>query len=255
MPPPELHELQAAFGRALLAGTAAPLTAALVSDRIPAERRFAVHVNTVYGLLGDALEAAFPVACRLVGTPFFRMTTRAFIADHPPEVPHLAVFGDRFPDFLASFPPAAGVPYLAGVARLEWARVEAGFAADASPLDPATLQSVPPEDVAALVFRLHPSVRLIRSPWPICDVWFAHLQDPVPPVDVTKGGQAALVLRPADAVQVVALLPGDAALIDAIAGGASLAAAASAASEAEPGFDLQAALAGHLARGTFTGHA
>lgn len=248
--------LQAAFGQALLAGGAGPLAAALVSDRITAERRFAVHVNTFHSLLADVLEAAFPVVCQLVGTAFFRMAARAFVAGQPPTEPHLAVYGGGFADFLAGFPPAVSVPYLPCVARLEWARVEAYFAADATPLDPASLQALSPAVCPALVFTLHPSARLIRSPWPVVGLWRAHQRQPVAPVDLAAGGEVALVLRPDAVVEVFALGSGDAALIDAIAGGATLAAAAAAAAalEREPDFDLQATLAGHLSRGSFSGY-
>jgi len=246
----DLPALQAAFGQALLRADAGPLAGALVSDRISAERRFAVHINTVFGLLGEALEAAFPVVCRLVGTPFFQRTAQVFIARHPPAVPHLAVYGSGFADFLAGFPPAAGVPYLPCVARLEWARVEAYFAADRTPLDPASLASVPAAACPDLVFSLHPSARLVRSPWPVFGLWRAHQQDPVAPVDPGSGGEAALVLRPGHEVTVTRL---DAALVAALAAGASLAEAALVAGDCAPGFDLQTALAGHFGRGSFCG--
>jgi hypothetical protein len=247
----ELHELQATFGQALLAADAGPVTGALVSDRIPAGRRFAVHVNNVFGLLGGALEAAFPVVCRLVGTPFFQRAAQVYIARNPPSLPHLAVYGGGFADFLADFPPAAGVPYLACVARLEWARVEAYFAPDRAPLDPARLQALPAAVCPDLVFRLHPSVRLIRSPWPVVRLWQVHQHDPVAPVDPLAGPEAALVLRPDVEVTLTRLDPGDAVLVAALAAGATLAEAAAVAGECEAGFDLQGALAGHLARGSF----
>ena len=246
------HELQATFAQALLAGGVAPLDA-LISDRIPAERRFAIHVNNVFGLLGAALESAFPVVCRLVGGPFFQMTAQAFVARHPPSVPHLAVYGARFADFLDSFPPASNLPYLSSVARLEWARVESCFAADQMPMNPARLAECPATLYPELVFRLHPSLRLIRSSWPVLSLWQAHQQEPVFPVDVTSGGEAVLVLRPNLEVTMIRLSPGDAALIAAIAEQKTLTVAAFAACDVEPEFDLQTALAGHLERGSFCG--
>ncbi len=250
-----VHDLQVAFGHALLAGNAEPVADALVSDHIPAEKRLGVHVNNVFGLLGTALEVAFPVVCQLVGTPFFRMAAQAFVTRHPPSVPHLAVYGGRFSDFLADFPPAAGVPYLPCVARLEWARIEAYFAADRAPLDPARLTELPAATYPELVFQLHPSLRLVRSPWPIFLLWQAHQQTPVPPVDTTSGGETVLVWRPDLEVMLTRMSAGDAALIAAIAQGATLADAATAAAAVEPEFDLQAALIGHLERGSFCGWA
>ena len=46
---------------------------------------------------------------------------------------------DLFPEFLARFPPAASLAYIADVARLEWAVNRALHAPDAAPLDVARL--------------------------------------------------------------------------------------------------------------------
>jgi hypothetical protein len=165
------------------------------------------------------------------------------------------VYGAKFADFLDSFPPASGLPYLPSVARLEWARVEACFAADQTPLNPARLAEYPASLYPELVFRLHPSLRLVCSSWPVLLLWQAHQQEPVSPVDVTSGGEAVLVLRPDLEVTMTRLSPGDAALITAIANGNTLAAAAASAYDVEPEFDLQAALADHLERGRFCGWA
>jgi hypothetical protein len=75
----------------------------------------------------------------------------------------------------------------------------------------------------------------------------------VAPVDPGSGGEAALVLRPGHEVTVTRLDPGDAALVAALAAGASLAEAALVAGDCAPGFDLQTALAGHFGRGSFCG--
>src|SRR3546814_5922375 len=75
---------------------------------------------------------------------------------HPPTVPQLLHYGDRFADFLAGFKPVRALLYLPDVARLEWARHEAYFAGHADPLDPAALAGMPPERYLALALDLHP---------------------------------------------------------------------------------------------------
>ncbi len=252
-----LRELQEAVRRGVL-DTAAPVGAvpegvALVDDHIPAGARFAVYRNNVLGSLTEVLAAAFPVVHRLVGDGFFRFAARAYVAGHPPAVPQLLSYGGGFPDFLAAFPPAGPVPYLADVARLEWARTEALFAADAPPLTAGDLHGLAPEAIPALVLTLHPSARLVISPWPVQAIWDANQpeHEEVPSVDLAAGGEAVLVLRPALAVEAHRLSPGDAALVGALAAGTALGEAAMIALDAEPGFDLQGALAGHLLRGSF----
>lgn len=250
-----LRELQQAFRRGVLSGEDDPAALAVIApDHIPPAQRFGIYRNNTSGSLVGVLMAAFPVVTRLVGEPFFRQMARTYVQARPPRVPQLLAYGSDFPDFLSEFAPARKLPYLPDVARLEWARQEAYFAADAVPLAPQSLQAVPAEAYAGLRFAPHPSARLVDSRFPVQAIWEANQpqNETVARVDLGQGGERALILRPARLVLVYTLSPGNFALVTAMAGGASLAEAAGAALASEPAFDLQAALAGHLQRGTFT---
>ncbi|HRJ62080.1 MAG TPA: DNA-binding domain-containing protein, partial [Azospirillaceae bacterium] len=212
-------------------------------------RRIAVHRNTYFGSLTEALAAAYPVTEKLTGAAFFALAARAFIDANPPTKPDLAAYGGDFGDFLDAFPPAASVPYLGDVARLEWARVEATFAAEAEPLDPAALALVPPDQIAGLVFAFHPSARLVQCRWAAHSVWLAHREDPPVPVDPAAGPETVLLVRPADRMLTERLGQGEAALIAALMTGQSLGGAAAEALAAAPGLDLTAALARLLRMG------
>ena len=63
---PALHELQAAFAAAILGDEAGPLAAAVRADGIAAERRIQVYRNNSLITLTAALQATFPVVCRLL---------------------------------------------------------------------------------------------------------------------------------------------------------------------------------------------
>ena len=131
---PGTLNFQAEFAGALLS-TVRPVPAAVkgaAQGRV--ERRFAVHRNTVAASLIEALQARFPVVQRLVGEDFFRAMARAFVALEPPSSPLLFLYGESFAAFIARFTPAAPLPYLADVARLEYARGLAYHAADREPL-------------------------------------------------------------------------------------------------------------------------
>ena len=73
--------------------------------------------------------------------------------------------------FLASYPPARELGYLPDVARLEWAIDQANIAADAAPFDLSALASVAPDALGEMRFQLHPSARLIASPYPVLRIW------------------------------------------------------------------------------------
>src|SRR5262245_56663257 len=139
---------QRAFAEALL-DTAATSPAELTTARgMPDGKRFDVYRNNVVAGLGKALESRFPVTLRLVGEAFFRGMARAFIGEHRPRSPLLACYGDELPGFIERFSPAAGVPYLADVARLEDAWSRAYHAADAVPVETGALAGIAAERLA-----------------------------------------------------------------------------------------------------------
>jgi hypothetical protein len=153
---------------------------------------------------------------------------------------------------VAGFEPAAGLPYLADMARLERARVRAYHAADAAPIEHALLvgRLARPERLAAARLQLHPSLTPMRSRQGVVSLWCAHQSDrddAIAAVDVGRP-EAALVLRQDDDVLVVPAPAAVARFVEALAEGAALGEAAAcgnavAAAAGEPAFDLAAALA------------
>jgi len=131
-------------------------------DHVRPERRFAVYRNNVTVSLIDAMASIFPTVQNLVGEDFFRAMARLYVTTHPPTSPLLFTYGESFPTFLESFPPAADLPFLADVARVERLWLDAYHAADAAPLDPAALAQVPAEELAGIRFRPHPAMRIAR---------------------------------------------------------------------------------------------
>src|SRR5262249_11658234 len=99
-------------------GAAAPVGAASTDlDSLATQPGIAVHRNNVMVACIDALAAIFPSIALLVGDDFFRSTAAEFARGQLPERPSLYEYGASFADFLARFPPAAALPYLADVAR------------------------------------------------------------------------------------------------------------------------------------------
>lgn len=140
----------------------------------PAGRRFAVYRNNVAVGLTEALENGFPVLRALLGEAFFRAMAGVYLRAHPPRSRMMAGYGEDMPGFLATFPPVAHLPYLPDVARLELALRASYHAADADAINPARVAALPPERLMAARLRLAPSVRLVRSDWPIHGIWAAN---------------------------------------------------------------------------------
>jgi hypothetical protein len=204
--------------------------------------RFAVHRNNVAAGLIGALEERFPTVLRLVGPAFFRGMARRYAELEPPRSPILLRYGDTFPRFIENFPPAASVPYLADVARLEFARGVAYHAADAPPLAPCAFADLDEQALAATTARLHPSVTLMSSRFPIVSIWEAHQRKPEPAL-TTWNAEAALIARPHLDVEVRTLPPGGYAFLRELVQGSTLLTALATAAEEAPAFDPAANLA------------
>lgn len=246
---------QAAFGTALLARGEMP--AGLVGpDGQPSARRFAVYRNNVILGLANGLGEAFPVVKRLVGEAFFRAMAAEFAAACPPAGPLMFAYGAGFAEFVETFPPAAGLPYLGDVARLERAWTEAYHAAEEAPIGPEALQALGPTELGSVRLRLHGSVRLITSDFPVVAIWQANVAQAEPgPIDLAQGGETALIARPGAEVELRRLPSGAAAFLLALQAGQGLALAAETALAADPGFDVAGGVGELFALGLVTGFA
>jgi hypothetical protein len=225
-----------AFAAALADPKRAPPPGTRGREGWPDARRFAVYRNNVAVALIGAIEARYPVTRRLVGDEFFRAMAGAFTAGAKPCSPVILHYAADFPDFIARFEPARELTYLADVARLESAWVDAYHAADGTVLSLDALAGVDPAGLGAVKFAFHPAARLLRSGHPVASIWAAHQGDEVRPPPEWRG-EETLITRP-DADVLVRILPaGGFAFASALQGGATLgeAHAAMASEDFDPG--------------------
>ncbi len=241
---------EATFAAAIL-DPALPPPAGLTTARgAPDEKRFAVYRNNVAVGLRKALATRFRVVERLVGEEFFALMARAYIAGARPASPLLFAYGDDFADFIDGFAPAAAVPYLADVARIEAAVTRAYHAGDVAPLAVAQLATLPPERLAETRLAPHPATTLVRSRFAVGSIWQAHQHETVEPV-AAAGGEAVLVVRPGLEVGVHILPPRDAGFAAALLGGVALGDAAAQELADDADFDFGQALVGLTGLGAF----
>lgn len=215
-------------------------------------RRFAVYRNNVIVSLIDALAARYPVTQRLVGEEFFRAMARVHARANPPRSPVMLLYGEDFPTFIESFPPAHQVPCLADVARLEAALTRAYHAADERCLGAADFAALDTRNPQSIHLRLHPSVGIIRSRFSIHSIWHAHAVDH-DPIDInTLDPEDVLVARPRFEILVRPLRPGTATFLQTLAANRTIGDAASAAIDDSPDFDLSNAFSVIIADGLVT---
>ncbi len=142
-------------------------TCSLLDESRDADAGLAVYRASVSANFSAALAATYPVVRRLVGEAFFSEAARRFALSHASTSGDLNEYGAHFPAFLAAYPHAATLAYLADVARLEWACHESESAPQAPLFDFEALARIEPSRYGELRLALHPSVRLLESAHPI----------------------------------------------------------------------------------------
>lgn len=246
-----LHDLQRGFAAAVFGENSASFTNAVRDGRFPGERLVQIYRNNTFASLTAALNDVYPVVARLVGREFFRYAADQYIHAHPSTSGNLHDFGGRFAAFLATFAPAATLPYLPDVARLEWAYHRVFHAAEHGPLPHDQLAAVPPAQHGHLVFGLHPATRLLESDYPVLRIWQANQPDATDQqVDLNEGGDRLLVFRRDLEIEFKQLSNGEYILLRAFSFERRFAEASAAALDAEPQLDLADILRQHGLLGT-----
>lgn len=144
-----------------------------VADGMAVAAPLAGYSQSWRARLIDALEANYPALTEMLGREDFTALGATYIEAHPSRFYSIRGYGDALPQFLAGHPDYRGAPVLADLARWEWTMTEVFDAADAEPIGPASLASVPQESWAELRFGLHPSVRTLQLGWNVPQIWQA----------------------------------------------------------------------------------
>ena len=166
-----LSELQKAFLQNLEAASQSSLTWVRPHPKRCAERQFHVYSDSIRGRFQKTLETFYPVSAKLVGSDFFLHMSNQYIARTKSAEPDLDQYGHDFAEFIKNYPEVSSLPYLADVARLEWALHRLSKTEEAPTFDFARLQQ---RDPSACYFELPRATSLIASAFPIHDIWTAN---------------------------------------------------------------------------------
>jgi len=248
---PELSSY-ATFASALLDPTYATPAIVIGPAGKGAAKRYNIYRNNVTVSLINALAAVYPAVQRITGVEFFRAMARFHVRATPPRSPLLFEYGRDFPAFVETYEYTRRLPWLADVARIERAWLDAHHAGDAEPLFADALAAFPPERLAEAVFTGHPATRIVRSAFSAVTIFSANRSEAaVGPIDAGTP-EDALITRP-DADVIVRHLPkGGAAFLQGLMSGQSLGEAAALALETSPSFDIATNIAGMMESGAFT---
>lgn len=215
----------------------------------PAGNRFSVYRNNVLVSLTEALTVAFPLLVKLLGARGFAQLAEVYARQNPPRSPLMMHYGATLPAFLETFEPVAHLGYLADCARLDIEMRQSYHAADAPDLNPEVFQ----QDEAALMqlkLRLKPSTRVLRSRWPLYDIWaFNMTESAAKPRAIA---QDVIITRPEFDPAPHLLAPGGADWLEALHAGEEFGAACEKIASTHQAFDLTASLTQAIATHALT---
>lgn len=195
-----------------------------------------------------ALPEAFPVLAQMLGADSFADLAADFWQRHPPVRGDIAQWGADLPAFVAASPQLADTPYLADVARVEWA-LHTVATADDHGVDMASFALLTEADPATFTLQCAQPLHSVASPWPVVTLVDAHRQGaaalaalPERLADLSARdarAETALVWRHGLRPMLRQAAPGEMAFVVALQHGASLIDALETASHAD-GFDFNA---------------
>lgn len=230
----KLHELQTAWQAMLFSDDMILLRNSIIENGLSVQQRFQIYQHNYFSTLIDALQSVYAITYQLVGEDFFVYMAKDYILHNPSLSGDIRQFGKDFATFIATFPAVQYLPYLADMARLEWAYHEVFHAADVECFNLAELQSMDKNTYPQLKFLLNPACRLIESEYPILEIWQLHQGDNDKIIELSSSHDKVLILRVGLEVTLTRLNAAEFVLLQAFAEGLCFAEACKQAASAEP---------------------
>ena len=135
------------------------------------ERRWHVYASGYFVRLRDVLALDYRAIARIAGNEAFSGLVGRYLMACPPRRYDLAMAGERFPGFISSDSISTDLPFVADLAQLERAISDCFIAAEPAALTWDALRELPSSEAAERHLALQPSARVIRSQWPLRDLW------------------------------------------------------------------------------------
>jgi hypothetical protein len=146
-----------------------------VSKQAPLSRaeRLDIYAEAYFSRLAEALAEDFRSLRGVLGETAFAVLVAGYLKEHPSRTTTVAEVGRHLAEYLAGHELGREREALAGLARLEWALIEAFHADDVAEWDAAELKRIPAERWPEARFGLDPSVRLLHERFAVDELWSA----------------------------------------------------------------------------------
>ncbi|HET6619490.1 MAG TPA: DNA-binding domain-containing protein [Dongiaceae bacterium] len=162
--------------------------------REDAAAMFEIYRNAYRSRLAESLGVDFSGLKALMGGQAFDRMARAYIAKHPSRHRSIRWAGRDLAGFLAAEVPHRDDPWLADMARFDWALAFAFDAPDAPTAALADLAGVPPEFWGSVRLRFHPTLDSFRITTPVDEARPRLLANPGAALDRAARCERALMV-------------------------------------------------------------
>jgi hypothetical protein len=211
--------------------------------------RLNIYKNNVLQNLINALKTTYPAVLAEVEEQDFNLLARQYIKTYKPTSGDLNDYGGHMDELI--FSRHDNIP-LAELAKLEWLYHLVFFAEDAKAMDVTSLANIPAESYEQLKFSLHPSVRLMKSPYPVYQIWKSHKDNELFN-DEEEDSYNYLIYRKGFLLQTIQLPLSDFIFISSLKKGDALYEAYLASSQEDEAFDLMVTIHKLVMDGVITG--
>lgn len=147
-------------------------------------QRLLVYRHSITSAQQRVLAMIYPVCQQVLGEDCFNTLARDYAWYPKSNAPDLNAYGQFFTDLLAKqiqhHVTLQDYPYLADLAKLEWAWHQALFAADDPEFTPQSLPILIEQYQGELIPQTSHSLYLITTPWPVYTLWQKHQENKQP---------------------------------------------------------------------------
>ena len=241
----------------LASGKAGPeILAPLMEDKSDPGPRALVYRNSGLSALRDALASNFPSLRTIMDADFFNKMARTYADAHPPRGRSLVGYGVHLPGFITKAKDAHGLPWLADLARLDIAWLNAHLAAGVDEMTGEDFAQLAADPDALMVTHLafQPSIQMTETGWPLHDLWTGLRAGTAvdTSMELKEVVETTLIWRLDNEVRTRVLAAPEAIFLAALSDGQALGKAAEAAITHDENLDISGLLAASVSAGLFT---
>ena len=189
----KLADLQSKFCQHLL-HQPVDLSGLNITGPLPVEQLLSLYRNNFYVSLTDYLKGCFPSINALVGEEFFEQLAKAYIIQKPLANPNIELYGEGFCRFINDLEQTRSLPYLAGIAALDWGFDRAKAVTEIASFPFVKLDGLDQQQQLKICFQMSAETLLVASDYPLLSIWQGVAKDCLEGIDMQSAEY--LILHP-----------------------------------------------------------